>query len=452
MYPYITPPSWQTALASVDKPSDSTDDDETTDDQNPIIALVKGPKRVGKSSFARSALNRLLRRYKKVAWLECDLGQGEFGCGGIVGIWIVDQPVLGTPDLSMLQTMLRIPGPPFTHSRLPDVAHYLGTYAPLTCPDEYIAAIRHVLTFYRYQLQYPTGASSSDVVPLIINTQGWVKGLGEDLLRAIEESTEPTHIFNFESPSEEENAHPAGGGWTNSPPAHANGLPFVDSFAPLDNRSSPRAIQYILECAPTSPLQARYTSADLRILSLMTYLHFDFSSSKWNFSIPLLAMHPWQIEVGSSIEHIILIGEGADGVVEEDLTLALNGSMVALLETTEPLVGPAYVQGRSYPAFNDSNFLGLALVRDAVVSPTALKLHLLSPVPPAQLSKARILVKNGALELPLCGMIDWRSGGMSEDGLVGMKWEDVPFLDVAGVEVAGGERRRFRRNLMRKGM
>jgi len=56
---------------------------------------VKGPKRSGKSTFARATLNNLLNRYEKVAWLECDLGQGEFSPGGVVGLWIIDSPILG---------------------------------------------------------------------------------------------------------------------------------------------------------------------------------------------------------------------------------------------------------------------------------------------------------------------------------------------------------------------
>ena len=64
----------------------------------PLVTLVKGAKRSGKSTFARAALHRLLERYERVAWLECDLGQGEFSCGGVVGIWVLDRPVLGEPS------------------------------------------------------------------------------------------------------------------------------------------------------------------------------------------------------------------------------------------------------------------------------------------------------------------------------------------------------------------
>jgi hypothetical protein len=73
---------------------DQTEDEEDEDQTAPII-LVKGPKRSGKSTFARATLNNLLNRYEKVAWLECDLGQGEFSPGGVVGLWMIDAPILG---------------------------------------------------------------------------------------------------------------------------------------------------------------------------------------------------------------------------------------------------------------------------------------------------------------------------------------------------------------------
>jgi polynucleotide 5'-hydroxyl-kinase GRC3/NOL9 len=74
---------------------DQTEEDED-EDQTPPIILVKGPKRSGKSTFARATLNNLLNRYEKVAWLECDLGQGEFSPGAVVGIWMINSPILGT--------------------------------------------------------------------------------------------------------------------------------------------------------------------------------------------------------------------------------------------------------------------------------------------------------------------------------------------------------------------
>ena len=77
-------------------------------------------------------------------------------------------------------------------------------------------------------------------------------------------------------------------------------------------------------------------------------------------------------------------------------------------------------------------------------------LHLLTPLGEESLGKANAMIRNGAVELPVPGMLDWRAP--SNNDLVGVKWEDVPYLDINGIVGVGGERRRFRRNLMRKGM
>lgn len=98
VYPHVTPPSWTDALSSLAlaAPIDEDDDDDSVPPPERIpVVVVKGPKRSGKSSLARASLNRLLGDYERVAWLECDLGQGEFGCGGVVGLWLIDRPVLG---------------------------------------------------------------------------------------------------------------------------------------------------------------------------------------------------------------------------------------------------------------------------------------------------------------------------------------------------------------------
>ena len=124
VYPYITPPSWDAGLSLLDRPSASLED-EASDTLRPLVTLVKGAKRSGKSTFGRAAMNRLLERYERVAWLECDLGQGEFSCGGVVGIWVLDRPVLGEPFLhplldgsDMIRPILHALGHP-TASTLP---------------------------------------------------------------------------------------------------------------------------------------------------------------------------------------------------------------------------------------------------------------------------------------------------------------------------------------------
>ena len=251
-------------------------------------------------------------------------------------------------------------------------------------------------------------------MPLIVNTQGWMKGLGEELLRAIELMVEPTHVFNFEVHEIDQESQPPS--------------------AMLSNGT------VNLEAVPVTPLQARHTAADFRILSMISYLRTNFNSN-WDFS-SLSTQVPWRVKLGVAVKHVILIGEGADGTVEEDLPLALNGSVVALLEADD-LDGPLYVQGRPYPSLDECNFLGLAIVRGL----HELTLHLITPLSPDVLAKAKILVKNGAMELPLCAIQE-----ALNDGVRGTDSREVPFLDAQWIDVPGGERRRFRRNLQRKGM
>jgi polynucleotide 5'-hydroxyl-kinase GRC3/NOL9 len=75
-------------------------------------------------------------------------------------------------------------------------------------------------------------------------------------------------------------------------------------------------------------------------------------------------------------------------------------------------------------------------------------MHILTPVPPHLFSKCRVLVK-GEMELPLWGMLDFRSD--VEGVIAGVEKAKVPYLQWGKGEGLGGEKRRVRRNLMRKG-
>lgn len=149
-------------------------------------------------------------------------------------------------------------------------------------------------------------------------------------------------------------------------------------------------------------------------------------------------------------------GEGSEAISPSDLGLALSGNIVALVEMNElDPNGPIYDPEVPPPSLEETTYLGLALVQGLRQMPVnedqtqGFTLDLLTPLPEAVLARANCIIRNGAVELPLCGMLDWRSPNAQD--LASVKWEDVPYLDVSGVVGVGGERRRFRRNLMRKG-
>ena len=294
-------------------------------------------------------------------------------------------------------------------------------------------------------------------IPLVVNTMGWTKGLGADLARKVEEIVEPTSIFSFVSPEDE---------WTS-----AAAIPY-----PLPPTGSDGPRIHPIEAIPPSPLTSHYTAADHRTLSLLSYFHAIFPpppaspspytssmATHWMTSLPLCAHPPYEVDCRAAFDQLVLTGAGAEDVVPSELAHALNCSIVALVASNDDAVPPSppgpsaedglpYEQGAPPPSPHTSRCLGLALVRALSPSPshphTNLRLHLLTPLPPALLGSARTLVK-GELQLPVWGMLDGTSG--ADGGVAGYERARVPFLRWGKGEGAGGERRRVRRNLMRRG-
>ncbi|BGP27310.1 Polynucleotide 5'-hydroxyl-kinase grc3 [Rhodotorula toruloides] len=419
-----------------------------------LVAVVEGPKRVGKSTFAKMLVNELLERYEKVAYLDTDLGQPEFTPPGFVSLSVVSEPILG---------------PAFTHLSQPVSSHYLGSTSPASDPSGYLAACGALLSTYALAVEYPSldetppsrrqrrnrtaddstrTASSTryrERIPLVINTQGWVKGLGADLLAKLKAESQPSHIFSFVETLENvssafEDAAIAPAAYSIVPPS-ADAPHFLASLPPV----------------PPSPLESKWSAVDLRTLSLVSYFHSlpAVRTPAWDFSTPLIGLAPyefdWRAERGQVAQvHVV---EGAD-VAYEHVLHALNGSVVALVQETSSaasvLARPfPYDPSSLLPSPSTSHALGLAIVHS--ILPATSTLHLLTPVPAAVLaSSAPLSLVKGPLDLPIALTLDFTASPTeAEQGIAGVEWAEVPYLSVDAAEGAG--RRRVRRNLMRRG-
>ncbi|KAI6004312.1 hypothetical protein EDD15DRAFT_2192181 [Pisolithus albus] len=472
MLPFTTPPSWETGLAYMDLPSNNRTDITLTP-----LCVVKGPKKSGKSTFSRTLLNRLLNCYRRVAFLECDVGQSEFTPGGMVALSIIESHVFG---------------PPFTHPTLPYRAQYIGSSTPRANPSYYLSAIKTLLETYRLEIHVPTFADTStsnddrieDVIPLVVNTMGWTKGLGADLNARIEELVEPSHVFEFDGPED--------GGW----PARSVELAGDNNYTfPLCSPAT-NIVRVQLEAiqAEATNMHA-FSAADHRNINTLSYFHAAFpplvaeqrpsalvsfsdvpspvslrqvTADYWDATVPLCARYPYEVCCESAFDRVYLVGPGYEDVVPSELPRVLNCAVVGLvaydptiketeIEHTDQVVSSLpYSPGQSVPHPSASNCLGLALIRGVFSSsdpsPTPSNsslthLHILTPLPPSILGHARVLVK-GEFELPIWGMLDFREG--DEGGIAGVERERVPYLQWGKGEGLGSERRRVRRNLMRK--
>jgi polynucleotide 5'-hydroxyl-kinase GRC3/NOL9 len=370
-------------------------------------------------------------------------------------------------------------GPSFTHQTIPHSAHYIGATTPRDAPARYIAAIEACLSVYRLDIANAVDLPDehdadeddgriADLVPLVVNTMGWTKGLGADLNQQVANLVTPTHTFEF-SPL------PYGDkdGSFQIPPltaAEVTGCGLVRFLDPVQ-----------------SPLSSYFTAADHRALNILSYFHSIFPTNSnprnsiakaWSPS-HLLARAPYEVEWRAGLPGgLILSAPGAEDVVPEEVAFALPGAIVALIteeiddmlnETPHSGAGHNsslnYTQGRLAPSPRSSHCLGLALIRGLADSPlqplssdsssaapaSGAIVQMLTPMPPVLLGHAHTAVK-GALELPIWGMLDASS---KEDGVTGWPRSRVPYLRWANVredvQPHGADRRRVRRNLMRKG-
>lgn len=269
----------------------------------PVI-LVCGGKNVGKSTFIRHLINTLLNHTTSVDYMEGDLGQTEFTPPGCLSISSVSEPLLG---------------PPFTHLRTAEHMIYFGQ---TTCDSDATRYLDTLKALWRLR-------SVSQEAPVIINTLGWVKGLGLQLLVDIIRLFPVSHVvqISHNGPAQCPTLTPehmrSAQGFLTQPPAQTA----LDEF--MENHSTPRSYTH-------HPISAEFEgagrvgrlkyqrSAGHRELAVFAYLS-QLQSLDHGPTRPLHSLTPYQVPHSAV----------AVGVVHRDLQpshmmYALNANLVAL--------------------------------------------------------------------------------------------------------------------------
>lgn len=71
-----------------------------------------------------------------------------------------------------------------------------GYTTPEGDPCGYVAAITSLHAWLaRHQQSPPPSSTPRPPIPLIVNTQGWVQGLGAELLLSVLNTVQPTHLL-----------------------------------------------------------------------------------------------------------------------------------------------------------------------------------------------------------------------------------------------------------------
>jgi polynucleotide 5'-hydroxyl-kinase GRC3/NOL9 len=228
--------------------------------------------------------------------------------------------------------------------------------------------------------------------PLILNSPGWVKGNGLELLISVIEITAPTFVVVLTVDGND---------------SLATSLRVVASDV--------GANLLLIESGNTVKPAFELTAAESRTLGIMSYFH-STGTDKWDFSTHLMGWKPWVVPFTGAHRAIWAVAIQSEELLLEDVSLAINGTIMAIVLVAHDFEGTIEVtEMEGLPVLRDGKFmdptttrcLGYAIVRGIDVK--AGTLHLLTPWDPKSLRGERVILERGRVNLPVWGMWDRRS-------------------------------------------
>lgn len=125
--------------------------------------VVLGGKGVGKSTYVRFAANSCIQRYGGVLLIDLDIGQPEIFVPQTISATLLAEPLLG---------------PGYLHNHQPEHALLFGEINVTVSPLKYLRCVLQLLRHCAATAAYAD-------VPWIINTMGYNKGFGPELMAAV---------------------------------------------------------------------------------------------------------------------------------------------------------------------------------------------------------------------------------------------------------------------------
>ncbi|CAO3614406.1 unnamed protein product [Mucor hiemalis] len=284
--------------------------------ERPVVSVVCGAKDMGKSSYSRYLINRLLSKYKRVAYIETDVGQSEFTPSGLLSLHYLTQPILG---------------PPYTHQQIqPERSFFFGSASPRNNPDYYLECINELVDHWKRDQAAVLDEENdeSEWIPLVVNTQGWVSGVGYNLLVSQIQKIEPTDVFTMRHHIFE---------YKNLPHTFNHDILPVINEAFMMAREPPQLhyLDCVLQDTNVVTLMDSFTSIQQRDITLGSFFHQSGAMNaesyllpKWNFKQHMIERAPWVIDWRQSLNAVWIVFEE---VKMNELFYALNGSLVGLI-------------------------------------------------------------------------------------------------------------------------
>lgn len=371
------------------------------DSQGALRAMAIGPKSAGKSTFNRQLCNALLTRHttQRCLYLDLDPGQPEFGPPGQVSLVEVRKVALG---------------PSFTHPASRSsrsykllASHTLAATSFKDDPEHYVACIRELMAAATARHK------RKGLCPMIVNSCGWVNGLGAAVLTDMFDIVQVTDAIVIEGVE-----------------------PGLAGAARARSKSC-----FTLPRAPR--VQSLRSPADLRAMQTLAYFHARqhvASSPKWTGKA-INTFRPLIVTYDGPAAGITAIASYGQTVPADFLGETIDGSLVAIVtceddeamrhalfstladETlteeearTSPNITESYIrrtpEGLPYLPSRQTGYLrpldpghsscqGLALVRG--IDTERKELHLVTPLPEGQIAEImskKVILVRGSFDPP----------------------------------------------------
>lgn len=383
----LIPPEWTDAMNSVaEKLSKHS------------VVLVAGAKSSGKSMFAKYLSNFMLSKIGKesVYYLDCDPKHSEYSPIGLVSLHKVAYNFTVPFGQSAENKCIK--------------AHSIGYVDPKKAFLHYIQAIEDLIN------EYKNIDPSKKFSTLIINTPGWSKGLGMQLLEQIYNYAEPSTFVYLGPDCDLESFQD-----------------FERTFKPyIERERRPSLVvldtplQFIKGHLPGRGAE-KLGSRDLQDLQLLGYFHYVHQFGLFNFKQKITKFRPYAIPYRkygqSTLGSLGIEAFGimfAEGIVSDDIELCLRGSIVSIVavsssvrleitqETAEqlPWLGTKGID--AITPFN-SRCVGLGLIQS--LNKSASQVKLITPIDCANVlgsvreNNEKLILVRGSIQYPLVDLL-----------------------------------------------
>lgn len=138
--------------------------------------VVIGGKNVGKSGLCQFLINKNIESFKKILLIDLDIGQQICGVSQTISASVITKPIIGPGYLSKVR---------------PDKSFIYGDKSVMIAPFKYVRCVRQLMEFCAANPDYQN-------IPWVINTMGYQKGFGLQLICLLIRILQPTDVVQVQ--------------------------------------------------------------------------------------------------------------------------------------------------------------------------------------------------------------------------------------------------------------